>query len=90
MAASTAPPSEYRPYIIAAQVSLNPKSVLGLATGSTPIGTYRHLVEWYQKGELEVGGLTPKEPPICAGRPDHGRSAFFLRRCGDFCKFQRF
>lgn len=29
--------------IIAAQVSLNPKSVLGLATGSTPIGTYRHL-----------------------------------------------
>ena len=28
--------------IIAAQVSLNPKSVLGLATGSTPIGTYRH------------------------------------------------
>ena len=32
--------------IIAAQVSLNPKSVLGLATGSTPIGTYRHLVGW--------------------------------------------
>ena len=41
--------------IIAAQVSLNPKSVLGLATGSTPIGTYRHLVEWYQKGELDFG-----------------------------------
>ena len=41
--------------IIAAQVSLNPKSVLGLATGSTPIGTYRHLVAWYQKGELDFG-----------------------------------
>ena len=41
--------------IIAAQVSLNPKSVLGLATGSTPIGTYRHLVGWYQKSELDFG-----------------------------------
>ena len=32
--------------IIAAQVSLNPKSVLGLATGSTPIGIYDCLAEW--------------------------------------------
>ena len=60
--------------IIAAQVSLNPKSVLGLATGSTPIGTYRHLVEWYQKGELDFGKAVsinldeyPELPPLHAG-----------------------
>lgn len=36
--------------IISAQVILKPDSVLGLATGSTPIGTYEQLVEWYKKG----------------------------------------
>lgn len=35
--------------IISAQIILKPNCVLGLATGSTPIGTYRQLVEWYEK-----------------------------------------
>ena len=35
--------------IISAQVILKPDSVLGLATGSTPIGTYEQLVEWYKR-----------------------------------------
>ncbi len=39
--------------IIAAQVLSNPKSVLGLATGSSPIGVYKHLVEDYNKGLLD-------------------------------------
>ena len=39
--------------IIAAQVIGKPDSVLGLATGSTPIGTYRYLTEWYKKGDLD-------------------------------------
>ena len=39
--------------IISAQVILKPESVLGLATGSTPIGTYRQLIEWYEKGDLD-------------------------------------
>ena len=38
--------------IIAAQVILNPNCVLGLATGSTPIGTYKRLVEMYKDGDL--------------------------------------
>lgn len=33
--------------ILSAQVILKPDCVLGLATGSTPIGTYDKLVEWY-------------------------------------------
>ena len=39
--------------IISAQVILKPDSVLGLATGSSPIGTYDQLVDWYDKGDLD-------------------------------------
>lgn len=39
--------------MISAQVILKPDSVLGLATGSTPVGTYKQLIEWYQKGDLD-------------------------------------
>lgn len=44
--------------IIAAQVVLNPNCTLGLATGSTPIGTYAQLVKRYQAGELDFSGIT--------------------------------
>lgn len=39
--------------IISAQVILNPSSVLGLATGSTPLGIYRQLIEWYNKDDID-------------------------------------
>ena len=39
--------------IIVAQMLLNPKSVLGLATGSTPIGTYQILKEKFELGEID-------------------------------------
>jgi glucosamine-6-phosphate deaminase len=39
--------------IISAQVILKPDSVLGLATGSSPIGTYEKLVEWCNKGDID-------------------------------------
>ena len=39
--------------ILAAQVILKPDCVLGLATGSSPIGTYDQLVEGYEKGDLD-------------------------------------
>ena len=39
--------------IISAQVIMKPDCVLGLATGSTPIGTYAQLVDWYKKGDLD-------------------------------------
>ena len=40
-------------HILAAQVTLKPESVLGLATGSTPIGTYDCLAEWCKSGDLD-------------------------------------
>ncbi len=39
--------------VISAQVILEPHSVLGLATGSTPIGTYKQLIDWYNKGDID-------------------------------------
>lgn len=38
--------------IISAHVILKPNCVLGLATGSTPVGAYKQLIEWYKKGDL--------------------------------------
>lgn len=39
--------------IISAQVIIKPNCVLGLATGSTPIGTYNQLIDWYNKGDID-------------------------------------
>lgn len=39
--------------VISAQVITKPDCVLGLATGSTPIGTYKQLIDWYNKGDLD-------------------------------------
>ena len=39
--------------IIAAQVLLKPDCVLGLATGSTPVGAYKELIAKCEKGEID-------------------------------------
>lgn len=44
--------------IISAQIIMKPKCVIGLATGSTPLGTYLQLIEWYKKGDLDFSEVT--------------------------------
>lgn len=39
--------------IISAQVIMKPDCVLGLATGSSPIGIYNQLIDWYKKGDVD-------------------------------------
>lgn len=39
--------------IISAQVILKPDCVLGLATGSSPVGAYQQLIQWCKKGDLD-------------------------------------
>ena len=39
--------------VIAAQIVLRPETVLGLATGSTPIGTYDRLIELCKNGDVD-------------------------------------
>lgn len=43
--------------IIASLVILKPDCVLGLATGSSPIGTYKQLIEGYEKGDLDFSSV---------------------------------
>ncbi len=63
--------------IISAQVILKPDCVLGLATGTTPIGAYQQLIDWYKKGDVdfsevstynldEYRGLTGDDPRATA------------------------
>ena len=61
--------------IIAAQVMAKPDCVLGLATGSTPVGAYQQLVKWYEQGDLsfaEVRSVNLDE--YCGLAPDHDQS----------------
>ena len=44
--------------IIASQVILKPDCVLGLATGSSPVGAYTKLAEKCSKGELDFSAVT--------------------------------
>ena len=44
--------------IIAAQLIAKPDCVLGLATGSSPIGTYDRLVSMYESGDLDFSRVT--------------------------------
>ncbi len=43
--------------VIAAQVMLKPDCVLGLATGSSPIGLYDSLVQRYENGTLDFSAV---------------------------------
>ena len=44
--------------LVADQIIKNPKSVLGLATGSTPEGMYREIVKMYEEGKLSFKEIT--------------------------------
>ena len=44
--------------IISAQVIMKPNCVLGLATGSSPVGTYKQLIDWYNKGDIDFSDVT--------------------------------
>lgn len=44
--------------IIAAQIITKPDCVLGLATGSSPIGTYKELIRRYNEGDLDFSAVT--------------------------------
>ena len=44
--------------MIASQVMLKPNSVLGLATGDTPLGMYKELISLYKKDEVDFKEVT--------------------------------
>lgn len=44
--------------VMGALIVSKPNAVLGLATGSTPVGMYRQLVEWYNNGDLDFSQIS--------------------------------
>ena len=44
--------------IVANQIKAKPASVLGLATGSTPEGMYKILIDMYKSGEIDFSSVT--------------------------------
>ena len=44
--------------IIAAQILIKPDCVLGLATGSTPVGAYKELIQKYENGDLDFSQVS--------------------------------
>lgn len=67
--------------VMCAQLLLEPDSVLGLATGSTPIGLYKVLVERCARGEVSFRrAKTVNLDEYCGLPADHGQSyAYFMR-----------
>lgn len=67
--------------LISAQVILKPDSVLGLATGSSPIEAYQQLIGWYEKGDLDFSRIHAVNLDEYVGlSADHDQSyAYFMR-----------
>ena len=67
--------------IIAAQIYLKPDCVLGLATGSSPVGTYKELIAKYEAGDLDFSRVKTVNLDEYVGLPkDHDQSyAYFMR-----------
>ena len=61
--------------MVAEQIINKPNTVLGLATGSTPLGMYRELVKLYKKGKLNFSKVTTFNLDEYLGiSPDHPQS----------------
>lgn len=61
--------------IIASHVTLKPDCVLGLATGSTPIGMYQELIAGHQRGDLDFSQVKSVNLDEYVGlSPDHDQS----------------
>ncbi|NLV95815.1 MAG: glucosamine-6-phosphate deaminase [Desulfovibrionales bacterium] len=50
--------SQQASHLIAQEMKKNPCAVLGLATGSTPIGTYKELIRMYREEHLDFSRIT--------------------------------
>ncbi len=67
--------------VISAQVILKPNSVLGLATGDTPKGTYLQLAEWQKKGDCSFAKVSSYNLDEYVGlTPDHEQSYHYFMR----------
>lgn len=72
--------------IISAQVIMKPDCVLGLATGSTPIGTYKQLINWYEKGDLDFSDVKSVNLDEYKGLPKDNDQSYYYFMYNNFFK----
>ncbi len=61
--------------MIAAQIIQKPNCILGLATGSSPVGIYKNLVKWNREGIVDFSQVTSVNLDEYAGlKGDHPQS----------------
>ncbi len=62
--------------IVASQITLNPKTVLGLATGSSPVGLYKELIKSCQSGQLDFSKVTSFNLDEYLGLPPENEQSY--------------
>ncbi len=70
--------------ILSAQVIMKPDAVLGLATGSTPLGTYAQLIEWYKKGDIDFSNVTTVNLDEYKGLTKDNSQSYYRFMCENF------
>ena len=70
--------------ILSAQVIMKPDAVLGLATGSTPLGTYSQLIEWYKKGDIDFSNVTTVNLDEYKGLTRDNPQSYYRFMCENF------
>lgn len=73
--------------IIASQVIVKPDCILGLATGSTPLGTYANLAKWCDEGLVDFSHVTSFNLDEYMGlSPEHDQSYHYFMKHNLFDK----
>ncbi len=62
--------------ILAAQIILKPDCVLGLATGSTPLGVYARLIDRYNRGNLDFSRVSTVNLDEYRGLPAENEQSY--------------
>lgn len=63
--------------VIAAQIIMKPDCVLGLATGSTPVGIYEQLAKGYRSGALDFSGISTVNLDEYCGLDPRDRQSYY-------------
>ena len=63
--------------LLLAQLVHKPNSILGLATGSTPLGLYKELIEAYSRGEADFSNATSFNLDEYLGIPNTDPNSYF-------------
>ena len=63
--------------LISAEVIRKPDCVLGLATGSSPVGAYMKLVDWYKKGDVDFSRVRTVNLDEYLGLPRENDQSYY-------------